>query len=100
MRLRAVATELDELTTQARERSQEADLLRFGLDEIAAAEPQPGEDTELAAEAERLGHAEALASAATVAHAALAGNPEDPEGVDATTLVMRRPSRTGGRTQP
>ncbi|MEU8787230.1 DNA repair protein RecN [Streptomyces sp. NPDC048637] len=86
-RLRAVATELDELTTRARERSQEADLLRFGLDEIAAAEPQPGEDTELAAEAERLGHAEALASAAAVAHAALAGNPEDPEGVDATTLV-------------
>ncbi|MFF8898269.1 DNA repair protein RecN [Streptomyces lydicus] len=86
-RLRAVAAELEELTTLARERSQEADLLRFGLDEIAAAEPQPGEDTELAAEAERLGHAEALASAATVAHAALAGNPEDPEGVDATTLV-------------
>ena len=86
-RLRAVATELDELTTRARERSQEADLLRFGLDEITAAEPQPGEDTELAAEAERLGHAEALASAATLAHAALAGNPEDPEGVDATTLV-------------
>ena len=86
-RLRAVATELDELTTRARERSQEADLLRFGLDEIAAAEPQPGEDTELAAEAERLGHAEALASAATAAHAALAGNPEDPEGIDATTLV-------------
>ncbi|MEV0373956.1 DNA repair protein RecN [Streptomyces sp. NPDC050636] len=86
-RLRAVAAELDELTTRARERSQEADLLRFGLDEIAAAEPQPGEDTELAAEAERLGHAEALASAATAAHAALAGNPEDPEGVDATTLV-------------
>lgn len=86
-RLRAVATELEELTTRARERSQEADLLRFGLDEIAAAEPQPGEDTELAAEAERLGHAEALASAATAGHAALAGNPEDPEGVDATTLV-------------
>ncbi|REK91072.1 DNA repair protein RecN [Streptomyces inhibens] len=86
-RLRAVATELEELTTRARERSQEADLLRFGLDEIAAVEPQAGEDVELAAEAERLGHAEALASAATVAHAALAGNPEDPEGVDATTLV-------------
>ncbi|MYZ41327.1 DNA repair protein RecN, partial [Streptomyces sp. SID4917] len=33
------------------------------------------------------GHAEALASAAAVAHAALAGNPEDPEGVEATTLV-------------
>ncbi|WP_431776816.1 DNA repair protein RecN [Streptomyces cucumeris] len=86
-RLRAVTAELEELTTRARERAQEADLLRFGLEEVAAAEPRPGEDTELAAEAERLGHAEALASAAAVAHAALAGNPEDPEGVDATTLV-------------
>lgn len=87
-RLRAVATELSELTTRARERAQEADLLRFGLNEIAAVEPLPGEDTDLAAEAERLGHAEALASAASVAHAALVGQPEDPaEGGDATTLV-------------
>ncbi|MFI8998155.1 DNA repair protein RecN [Streptomyces sp. NPDC053542] len=86
-RLRDVATELEELTTKARERAQEADLLRFGLEEIAAVEPQAGEDAELAAEAERLGHAEALASAATAAHAALAGNPEDPEGIEATTLV-------------
>ncbi|MGA5415276.1 DNA repair protein RecN [Streptomyces pseudogriseolus] len=86
-RLRAVAAELEEITTRARERAQEADLLRFGLEEIAAVEPRAGEDTELAEEAERLGHAEALASAAAVAHAALAGNPEDPEGVDAGTLV-------------
>ncbi|WP_330176506.1 DNA repair protein RecN [Streptomyces sp. NBC_01498] len=87
-RLRAVAAELEELTTRARERAQEADLLRFGLNEIAAVEPLPGEDTELAAEAERLGHAEALASAASSAHAALVGDPEDPvDGGDATTLV-------------
>ncbi|MFJ5308815.1 DNA repair protein RecN [Streptomyces sp. NPDC088350] len=86
-RLRAVAVELDEITTRARERAQEADMLRYGLDEIAGVEPRAGEDVELAAEAERLGHAEALASAATVAHAALAGNPEDPEGIDAATLV-------------
>ncbi|WP_329132894.1 DNA repair protein RecN [Streptomyces sp. NBC_00670] len=86
-RLRAVAAELEEITTRARERAQEADLLRYGLDEIAAVEPRAGEDVELAAEAERLGHAEALASAATAAHAALAGNPEDPEGIDANTLV-------------
>ncbi|MET7700927.1 MULTISPECIES: DNA repair protein RecN [unclassified Streptomyces] len=86
-RLRAISAELDEITTRARERAQEADMLRFGLDEIAAVEPRAGEDVELAAEAERLGHAEALASAATAAHAALAGNPEDPEGIDATTLV-------------
>jgi DNA repair protein RecN (Recombination protein N) len=86
-RLREVADELGELTTRARERAQEADLLRFGVEEIGAAEPQPGEDTELAAEAERLGHAEALGSAASIAHAGLAGNPEDPEAVDAGTLV-------------
>ncbi|MBE1596032.1 DNA repair protein RecN (Recombination protein N) [Streptomyces stelliscabiei] len=86
-RLRAVAGELDEIVTRARERAQEADMLRYGLDEIAGVEPRAGEDVELAEEAERLGHAEALASAATAAHAALAGNPEDPEGVDATTLV-------------
>lgn len=86
-RLRAVAVELDTLVTRARERAQEADLLRFGLDEIAAVEPLPGEDAELSAEAERLGHAESLASAAQAAHAALAGNPEDPEGIDANTLV-------------
>lgn len=86
-RLRTVAAELTELTTRARERAQEADLLRFGIQEIEAAEPQPGEDVELAAEAERLGHAEALASAATAAHGALAGDPADPEGVDAATLV-------------
>ncbi|MGW0762890.1 DNA repair protein RecN [Streptomyces sp. NPDC002814] len=86
-RLRAVSAELDEITTRARERAQEADMLRYGLEEIAGVEPRAGEDVELAEEAERLGHAEALASAATVGHAALAGNPEDPEGVDATTLV-------------
>ncbi|MCB8903576.1 MULTISPECIES: DNA repair protein RecN [unclassified Streptomyces] len=86
-RLRAVTGELDEITTRARERAQEADLLRFGLGEIEAVSPRAGEDAELAAEAERLGHAEALASAAALAHAALAGVPEDPESVDATTLV-------------
>ncbi|WP_307037540.1 DNA repair protein RecN [Streptomyces canus] len=86
-RLRAVVVELGEITTRARERAQEADMLRYGLDEIAGVEPRAGEDVELAGEAERLGHAEALSSAATVAHAALAGNPEDPEGIDAATLV-------------
>jgi DNA repair protein RecN (Recombination protein N) len=86
-RLRAVSLELEELTTRARERAQEADLLRFGIDEIGAADPRAGEDLELAAEAERLRHAEALVSAAATAHGALAGDPADPEGVDAVALV-------------
>ena len=88
-RLREVGTLLEELTTRARERAQEADLLRYGLDEVAAAEPLPGEDAELAAESERLGHADALSSAANLAHGALAGEPADPDAVDAGTLLAQ-----------
>ena len=88
-RLRDVSALLDELTTRARERAQEADLLRYGLDEVAAAEPLAGEDTELAAESERLGHADALSSAAQLAHGALAGEPADPDAVDAGTLLAQ-----------
>jgi DNA repair protein RecN (Recombination protein N) len=88
-RLREVTAQLEELTTRARERAQEADLLRFGLDEVAAAEPLAGEDLELAAESERLGHADALSSAANQAHAALAGEPADPDAVDAGTLLAQ-----------
>ncbi|WP_179815951.1 DNA repair protein RecN [Allostreptomyces psammosilenae] len=88
-RLREVAAELAELTERARERVQEADMLRFGLEEVAAAEPQPGEDVALAAEAERLGHADALRTAASGAHALLVGDPAatDPELTEAVTLV-------------
>ncbi|GAA3757053.1 DNA repair protein RecN (Recombination protein N) [Spinactinospora alkalitolerans] len=74
-RHREVAEALGELTTRARERAQEADVLRFGLEEITAAEPRPGEDAELLAEETRLGHADALRVAATTAHEALAGDP-------------------------
>ena len=88
-RLREVTALLDELTTRARERAQEADLLRYGLDEVAAAEPLAGEDTELAAESERLGHADALSSAAQLAHGAMAGEPADPDAVDAGTLLAQ-----------
>ena len=48
----------------AGERAQEADLLRLGLDEIEAVDPQPGEDGELREEARRLGAADDLREAA------------------------------------
>ncbi|WP_406291206.1 DNA repair protein RecN [Embleya sp. NBC_00896] len=87
-RLREVSAELEEITTLARERAQEADLLRFGLTEIEQVAPQPGEDTALAAETERLGHADALRTAATTAHEALLGDPETgSDAVDASTLL-------------
>lgn len=53
-RRRTLAAELSERIDNARERAQQSDLLRFGLDEIAAVRPQPGEDEELAARAARL----------------------------------------------
>jgi DNA repair protein RecN (Recombination protein N) len=87
--LRSVDRELTEITTRARERAQEADLLRLGLDEVAAVEPRAGEEAELAAEFDRLAHADALRGAAETAHAALLGDPADPaaSGSDAVTLV-------------
>jgi DNA repair protein RecN (Recombination protein N) len=67
-RLRTVTRELDELNTRAREREREIDLLRHQLEEIEAAQVRVGESAELAVEAERLEHADALQQAAALAH--------------------------------
>jgi DNA repair protein RecN (Recombination protein N) len=74
-RHRQVGALLEELTTRSRDRAQEADMLRFGLEEIEKVDPKPGEDAELATEEQRLGHADALRTAATTAHEALLGDP-------------------------
>jgi DNA repair protein RecN (Recombination protein N) len=74
-RHREVSTELAELTSLARERAQEADDLRRGLTEIERLEPVEGEDVQLRTEEDRLANADALHSAATVAHDALLGDP-------------------------
>ena len=86
--LRVVGTELVELTTRARERLAEADRLRFGLEEVEAVDPQPGEAAVLAVEEARLGSADSLREAADTARNALLGDDADPdEGRDATGLV-------------
>jgi DNA repair protein RecN (Recombination protein N) len=82
-----VVAALSELRATARARAQEADLLRFGLDEVAAAAPQPDEDTRLAAELDRLGHADALRAAAVAAQLALTGDADAVDGADALSLV-------------
>jgi DNA repair protein RecN (Recombination protein N) len=87
-RLRAVEAELVDIVQRARERAAEAELLRLGLAEIERIEPLPGEDVELKAEALRLAHAEELRTAATAAHFALAGDPDDTAGTpDVGALV-------------
>jgi DNA repair protein RecN (Recombination protein N) len=85
---RAVEEDLADRRRNARQRNQEADLLRLGLDEITRVDPQPGEDEELRAEAQRLEHAEGLRTAAQVAYQAVAGGAESGEDIpDATGLL-------------
>ena len=71
--LREVEQRLREVVTRRRERAQEADLLRHGLTEIEAVNPQPDEDRELTEEARRLAAADDLREAAGTARAAIAG---------------------------
>ena len=89
--LRSLDIELTEITTRSRERAQEAELLRLGLADIERVDPQSGEDVALAAEAERLGHAQELRGAAATAHDALLGGSltgdESPDAADASGLV-------------
>lgn len=88
-RLRAVEAELTEVTTRSRERAQEADLLRHGLEEIEKIDPQPGEDSALVAEEARLAHADGLRTAAATAHASLTAEETGPDAVDALGLVAQ-----------
>jgi DNA repair protein RecN (Recombination protein N) len=86
---RKAATRLADRRSRARELQREADLLTHGIDEIEAADPQPGEDAELVALAGRLAHADALRLAARTAHDALLGDPDDPatDAADVTSLI-------------
>lgn len=73
----AARRDLLDRTQRARELALEADRLKFGLHEIDAVAPQPGEDDALVDDIRRLSELDALRDAAQVARAALAG-PDDP----------------------
>lgn len=87
-RLEACERELGEVVATARERAQEADLLRFGLGEIEAVAPEPGEDATLAAEETRLGFSDTLRTAAEQAREALSSEEGSPDAL-ATTSAAR-----------
>lgn len=74
----AARRELADRLASGQQRAQREQLLQIGLAEIAAVAPQPGEDTELVAEARRLENADALRSAAADAQLALDGSEMDP----------------------
>jgi DNA repair protein RecN (Recombination protein N) len=77
--------ERDRLLAARELRLREAELVRHGLAEIEAADPQRGEDAALAAEQNLLTHAEELAFAVRDAHDALAGD----AGASVTALSAR-----------
>ncbi|MEP9364871.1 DNA repair protein RecN [Nocardioides sp. CN2-186] len=94
-RLDAVERELEEVVAHARERAQEADLLRFGLGEVEAVAPEPGEDVTLAADEARLGFADTLRTAAEQAREALSSEEGNPDAL--TTVSAARTLLDGVR---
>jgi DNA repair protein RecN (Recombination protein N) len=99
---RDVRATLEQLRAEAAERAREAELLRLGLAEVEAAEPQPGEDAALVAEIERLANADDLRAAAATASQALTGDESAPDSGDALELVTaaRRALETASGHDP
>src|SRR5690606_37667680 len=87
--LQSVEKELEEVVRTALERAREADLLRFGLEEVEAVGPTPGEDEALAAEEARLGHADTLRTAAEQAREALSAESGGPDALGAVAAARR-----------
>ena len=83
-RWRELDAEIADITENRDRRAEEASRLREALALIEAAAPEPGEDVELSARAERLANAEELRLAATLAHSALSSEEGEP---DASALI-------------
>jgi DNA repair protein RecN (Recombination protein N) len=94
--LRSAEAELAEVTATRRERAREADLLRSGLEEVAAVAPQPGEDAALAAEEARLGHADTLRTAALQARESLSATEGGPDALTAVAVARTLLDRVRG----
>ncbi|MEY8039916.1 DNA repair protein RecN [Saccharopolyspora cebuensis] len=97
----AAARELAERTERSRELAREADLLRHGLAEIEAVNPEPGEDAALVDEARRLADVDQLRELATGAQLALSGAVDgDPDAPGAIGLVGEARRRLAGAEDP
>jgi DNA repair protein RecN (Recombination protein N) len=74
----SVRRDLIDRRHRSRELAQEADRLKFALNEIDSVDPQPGEDDALVADILRLSELDTLREAAALARAVL--SPDDPDG--------------------
>ncbi|MGZ8746534.1 MAG: DNA repair protein RecN [Mycobacterium sp.] len=72
-------------TQRARELAQEADQLKFALNEIDTVAPQPGEDDGLVSDIQRLSELDSVREAAQTARAALSGD-DDPSPETASAI--------------
>ncbi len=72
----AVRAELSELRTDEQERARRLDILNFQIDEIQAADLQPGEEEELSVQRKRLQAGEKLREAVAAARILLTGDDE------------------------
>jgi DNA repair protein RecN (Recombination protein N) len=91
-----LSAELAELREREGSRERDLDLYRYELSEIEEVEPDPGERAALAADRERLRHAEGLSEAASGAHHGLAGI--DLEGGGAAAALAEAETRLGAAT--
>lgn len=86
---------IDQITSDERDRAHRMDLLRFQVDEIAAARLRPGEEEELERERSVLGNAERLARVAAEAYQLLEGGDiasaePTPGALDSLRLAVER----------
>jgi DNA repair protein RecN (Recombination protein N) len=83
----AARRDLADRKQRARELAQEADRLKFGLNEIDTVAPQPGEDDALVDDIRRLSELDALREAAQTARTALSGALDDAPSPDAASAA-------------
>lgn len=99
--VRRLEAELATLDTDARQAEQRRDLLAFQVDEIDAAELQPGEEESLVQERELLIHAQAIQEACAMAHDSIYAGSSNAADLLATArqALSRVPDPTGDLTR-
>ena len=95
-RWRTNLAELEQIRTAKATREREAEELRIAVTEIQAIAPQPGEDVELAALAERLTHTEELRFATAAARNALSSDEDDMDAVARVDIAKRTVEKVAG----
>lgn len=89
-KLQQVRREITELTKSNRDAARRADLLSYQIDEIDIAALEPGEETRLKQERNRLANVENLTSSAQEALAALdEGDPDRQSVTDSMAIVLK-----------